>query len=313
MPESISLHVQENEAGQRLDVFVTRGVQSASRSAVQRWIESGGVKVDGRLQKANYPVREGQTVSVAPPEPEPVDVVAQAIPLRIIHEDDELVVIDKSAGMVVHPGAGNPSGTLVNALLHHFRQVSRTHTVRPGIVHRLDKATSGLMVVAKSDRVHDFLARQFKERRVEKHYMALVYGRLQRRRGVVDVPVGRDPWARTKISVRGRKRRHAVTKYRVLRYYSHFTFVEVLPETGRTHQIRVHFQHLGHPLVGDETYGGKADRLSNDVELRNRIRKLGRHFLHAGRLCFVHPSSHQPVQYETPLAPELAEFLSGLG
>jgi 23S rRNA pseudouridine1911/1915/1917 synthase len=239
-------------------------------------------------------------------------MVPEAIPLKIIHEDGTLVVVDKPAGLVVHPGTGNRQGTLANALLHHFQSISRSETIRPGIVHRLDKATSGLMVVAKNDQAHDFLARQFKDRQVEKHYLALVYGCLKERAGVIDVSLGRDPFVRTKMSTRSRRARKALTRYETIRVYRDFTYVRVYPQTGRTHQIRVHFQHLGHPVVGDETYGGKAIQRVKDPDLIAPIRSLKRYFLHAEFLAFVHPDSGEKVSFEIPLPDELAELLRAL-
>ncbi|MDA2938252.1 RluA family pseudouridine synthase [Acidobacteria bacterium AH-259-A15] len=313
MSENIFLQVSAHDARQRLDVFLSQKLEQVSRSAIQRWIELGHVTVEGERRKANYVLKQGQQITVVPPPPEPVELVAEPIPVKIVYEDDVLVVVDKPAGMVVHPGAGNRRGTLANALFHHFREISRVDTIRPGIVHRLDKATSGLLVVAKNDHAHDFLSRQFKARQVEKRYLTLVHGRLKEKEGVVDVSIGRDPWARTRISTRSRRRRQALTEYHVIRYYSDFTYVRAHPHTGRTHQIRVHFQHLGHPVVGDETYGRKVAQHLKDPSLILLIKNLGRHFLHAHFLAFVHPDTKQRASFETPLPPELAEFLSGLG
>ena len=259
MSESRVVTVSAEEAHQRLDLFLSRKLEQVSRSALQRWIESGHVTVEGERCKANYQVKAGEEIQIAPPPQEPLELVPEPIPLQIVYEDDVLVVVDKPAGMVVHPGAGNRQGTLANALLHHFQAISQVGTIRPGIVHRLDKATSGLMVVAKNDQAHEFLADQFKAREVEKRYRALVHGRLKEKEGTVDVSLGRDPRARTRMSTtRGRRSRSALTRYQVIRYYTNFTYVRASPLTGRTHQIRVHFQHLGHPVVGDETYGKKA-------------------------------------------------------
>ena len=313
MSERIVLKVSEEETGQRLDVFLSAKVGKASRSTVRRWIDSGHVTVQGQAAKASHRVKRAEEIRVAPVPPEPLDLLPEPIPLNIVHEDDDLVVVDKPAGLVVHPGAGNRQGTLANALLHHFEQISRSHGVRPGIVHRLDKATSGLMVIAKDEQVHDFLAAQFKQRKVEKIYLALVYGRLKKKQGVVDVSLGRDPLARTKISTRSRRARQAVTRYQAIHCYSDFTYVQVIPRTGRTHQIRVHFQHLGHPLAGDDKYGKTAFGHLKNPDLRLAIRDLDRHFLHACRLSFLHPGTKQRVSFEAPLPGELAAFLAALG
>lgn len=311
MAEAIRLEVKTEEGGRRLDVFLSQRLEPVSRSAIQRWIEAGGVRVEGRRRKANYAVKPGERIVVAPPEPEPLELIPEPIELRIIYEDEAIVVVDKPAGMVVHPGAGNRRGTLANALLHHFGEISREGSIRPGIVHRLDKDTSGVIVVAKDDQSHDFLSRQFKEREVRKSYLALVHGRLERRKGAIEVSLGRHPRARTLISTRSRRLREALTEYEVVRYYRWFTCVRAWPRTGRTHQIRVHFQHAGHPVVGDRTYGRAAER-PGDPRLRQAIRSLGRHFLHAESLSFIHPLTRQRVRFEAPLPDELAHFLSAL-
>ena len=313
MSENIILQVVSDQVGQRLDLFISHQLEQVSRSAIQRWIESGHVTVQGQRRKANHQVREGEEIVILPPPPKPVELIPEAIPLHIVYEDSVLVVVDKPSGLVVHPGTGNRQGTLANALFHHFQTISRTETIRPGIVHRLDKATSGLMVVAKNDQAHDFLASQFKARRVEKRYLALVYGRLKKKAGTVDVSLGRDPWARTRISTRSRHPREAITRYQVIRHYRDFTYVRIHPDTGRTHQIRVHFQHLGHPLVGDETYGGKAPQRLKDPDQARAVRDLKRYFLHADFLAFLHPQTGRRVSFEISLADELAEFLAALG
>ena len=312
MSERIILTVDSSESGHRLDVFLSRQLEQLSRSILQRWIESGHVQVQGSPSKANHKVHAGEEIVIVPPPPEPTQLVPEAIPFKIVYEDGTLVVVDKPAGLVVHPGTGNRQGTLANALLHHFQSISRSETIRPGIVHRLDKATSGLMVVAKNDQAHEFLARQFKAREVEKRYVALVYGCLERASGVIDVSLGRDPFARTKISTRSRHARHALTRYETIREYRDFTYVRIYPRTGRTHQIRVHFQHLGHPVVGDETYGGKAIQRIKDPKVAQSIQALNRYFLHADSLAFVHPDRGEKVSFEIPLPDELADFLQVL-
>lgn len=311
MPETRFLEVEAAEAGQRLDVFLTRRLEETSRTAVQRWIESGKVTVNEATERAKYSVRPGDRIRVEIPPPEPVELIPEPIPIQIVYEDDLLVVVDKRAGMVVHPGAGNRSGTLAHALLYHFQEISRQETIRPGIVHRLDKDTSGLLVVAKNDRVHHFLARQFKSRKVEKHYLALVYGRVERRKGTIDVAIGRDPWLRTKVSPRSRVARPALTQYELIRTVGEqFSYLRVILHTGRTHQIRVHFQHIGHPVVGDETYGARPKQAIKDTAKLQAIEDLGRHFLHAAFLSFVHPATKERVTFESPLPSELAKLLA---
>ncbi|MFQ5738219.1 MAG: RluA family pseudouridine synthase [Acidobacteriota bacterium] len=306
------VRVRHGDAGKRLDLFLVDHLRHVSRSSIQRWMESGHVTVNGNVCKPSHPVRLEDEIQVLPPAPAPVELVPEPIPLSVVYEDDALVVIDKPAGLVVHPGAGNPSGTLANALVFHFEQFGGRKTLRPGIVHRLDKQTSGLLVVAKTKRDHEALARQFQRRQVEKRYLALVYGRLQEEKGVIDLPIGRDTRIRTKISTRSYKRRAAVTEYRLLRHLHDCSYVEVRLRTGRTHQIRVHFQHLGHPVVGDTTYGGKRYEGICDPLRRREVKRLNRHFLHAALLSFSHPRRGGRVTFESTLPRELARLLSCL-
>lgn len=311
--KTIQLQVKDPETRKRLDIFLSHKFDRVSRSIIKKWIGSGFVTVDGKPCKSKYLLKPGQTVDVNPPDPEPVKLVAEAIPLEIVYEDDILIVVNKPAGMVVHPGAGNRRGTLANALVHHFGQMAHSDTLRPGIVHRLDKGTSGLLVVAKNDHVHEQLSRQFKERRVRKIYRVLVNGHMKKRRGVVDVSLGRDTRVRTKISTRSHRLRQALTEYEVLHYYSDFTYVKAYLHTGRTHQIRVHFQYLGHPVVGDKTYGFRLIQRLDSASLAAKVRNLGRHFLHASSLSFTHPGTQKEVLFQTSLPSDLDEFLSGLG
>lgn len=311
MTQEFSIEVTPEQAGTRLDVFVASAFEQASRSAVRRWIDEGAVLVDGQARKAGHALKSGEMVSVSPPPPQPLDLQPEPIPLKIVYEDESLLVIDKPAGLVVHPGAGIRQGTLANALLHHLRQVSRSDTVRPGIVHRLDKGTSGLMVAAKSEAAHQALSAQFKQREVEKRYLTLVHGRLRAESGRIDAPLGRDPERRTRMSTRSRSPRQALTEYRVLRRLREFTLVEVRLHTGRTHQIRVHFEHLGHPVAGDPTYSARR-RLPVSAPARKALEKLGRPFLHSAVLAFKHPVSGRSLRFESPLPPELDELLSSL-
>jgi 23S rRNA pseudouridine1911/1915/1917 synthase len=312
----IKLTVDAADAHQRLDRYLAARLEGRSRSVIQAWIKAERVRVDGEATKAGYSIRPGEVIEIDPPPVEPSRLLPEPIPLNIVYEDEWLVVVDKPAGIVVHPGAGVSHGTLANALLYHFQQLSQGGTERPGIVHRLDKATSGLLVVAKHEQVHEALAGQFRRREVEKHYQALVYGHLERKKGVIQVPLGRDTALRTRISTRSRKLREAVTEYEVVRQLKYFSLLRVVLQTGRTHQIRVHLQYLRHPVVGDETYGGEPRRflrgLPAGATLVKQVTSLGRHFLHAGFLAFQHPVCGERVSFDSPLPVELAEFLACL-
>ncbi len=312
VPEKTILEVKPEQAGNRLDLFLAHSLGGVSRTAVQEWIRAGAVLVNGKIAKPRYETKAGDLVQTIQPEAEPTSLIAEQIPLQIVYEDESLAVVDKPAGMVVHPGAGVRRGTLANALLYHFSEVSQSGTERPGIVHRLDKDTSGLLVVARNEQVHDYLARQFQRREVDKYYLALVYGRLDQEAGMIEVPLGRDFRVRTRISVRTRKPRAARTEYQVLRRFTAFTYVRVILHTGRTHQIRVHFQYLKHPVVGDGTYGPAAARaLVKDAQLASIIDRLGRHFLHATHLAFTHPDGRR-LAFDSPLPLELAQLMNRL-
>jgi len=305
--------VEPDESGTRLDVYLVARLHGPSRSIIRRWILEGHVTVDGKTRKPGYSVSAGETIRVIPQASPPLELLPEAIPLEILFEDRDLIVINKPAGLVVHPGAGNRTGTLANALLYYFKEVSKQDSIRPGIVHRLDKDTSGVMVIAKTESVHEALAKQFKERRVSKEYLALLIGHISPRKGVIDAPIGRHPRSRIRFSTRTRKPRQAVTRYVVTRYLQEFSYVTVFPETGRTHQIRVHFQHVGHPIVGDETYGRKAHQRIQDLEVRRMVAQLDRHFLHASALAFEHPVTGEKCEFRSPLPAELARFLTALG
>ncbi len=302
MEEHIVLTVGESDAGLRLDVFLAERNPELSRSRIQGLIEESLVTVNDRPAKAGYRVRQGDTVSMVVPEPEPLHIEPEAIPLDIIYEDEHLIVINKPRGMVVHPGAGNYTGTLVNALLHHCPDLSGINGVtRPGIVHRLDKDTSGLLMVAKDDFTHLDLARQLEKRTVSKGYLALVYGEPGRERGTVNAPIGRHPRDRKRMAANVRNGKPAVTHYEVLRRYKGYTLLRVTPETGRTHQIRVHLTHIGLPLVGDLIYGRARPALGLEGQ-----------FLHAHKLGFVHPRTGEQLLFTAPLPPELEAVLQQL-
>ncbi len=290
----------------RLDRFLSLELARHSRSQIQSWIRSGDVLLNGTRSKTGQLLRPGDQVVVTEPSRPPDLPEPEPIPLQVLYEDDDLAVIDKPAGMVCHAGAGRGSGTLVNAILHRWGRVEAADPTRPGIVHRLDKQTSGVMVVARTESAARSLSRQFKDREVRKEYLALVYGQVIPPEGTVDSPLGRDPVDRKKISVRARKRRSAVTRYRVIGCYGPCSLLSVRPETGRTHQIRVHLASLRHPVVGDAVYGGGR---SFPKELQPFVSSLGRFFLHAHRLQFRHPRTGADLEFSSPLPVELADFL----
>ncbi len=302
--------VAEESAGTRLDRFLASILATHSRSQIQRLIKDGLVEVGGRAGKANQPVKAGQVVTVDVPGPVDTAVKAEELPLPILYQDHDLVVIDKPAGMVVHPAAGHDSGTLVNALLHHVSDLSGIGgEKRPGIVHRLDRGTSGLMVVAKHDASHEELSRQFQDREVEKEYIALVWGTVHAGRRI-DEPIGRDPNDRKKMSARARRSREAVTRIvRVEPFGRVLTLARVAIQTGRTHQIRVHLSAIGHPVVGDALYGGVHRRVPGDLRA---VARLERPFLHAARLAFTHPTDGRPMEFSSELPDDLQRVLDDL-
>jgi 23S rRNA pseudouridine1911/1915/1917 synthase len=293
----------------RLDAFVAARLPSLSRSQVQRLIKSSHIQLNGRDAKASTLVSVGERVDVAIPPPGPDRPEPEPLPLSIVFDDGDLAVINKPAGMVVHPAAGHTRGTLVNALLHHVGGLSGIGGVqRPGIVHRLDRGTSGLMVIAKHDQAHRELSRQFHDRTVTKEYVALVWGRPSA--GLtMDRPIGRDPNARQKMSTRARKARPAVTSVISADYFKGVSLVRLAIGTGRTHQIRVHLSEAGFPIVGDEIYGGLRRRLPPELGAINR---LSRPFLHAARLAFEHPISRKKMAFEAELPADLRDVIDTL-
>src|ERR1044072_1095921 len=306
--KSVLSVVNESHAGERLDSYLASQIEGWSRARLQRLIENEDVLVNGKIAKPSYKLRDGDEIEVELVAA-PNDVFTpENISLDIVYEDDVLVVVNKPAGLVVHPAAGTPSGTLANALAYHFQKLPGTG-VRPGIVHRLDRDTSGLLVVAKTDAALENLSDQFRDRTVYKSYVALVHGRGVSNSGKIDQQLSRDPSNRTRMAV-VRAGRNALTLYRVRRAFDRFTLLDVELKTGRTHQIRVHLAWLKHPVVGDETYGGGRDNTIRDPRLRARVRALNRHFLHAEKLGFKHPQTGEFVKFESPLAPELEDLLT---
>jgi 23S rRNA pseudouridine1911/1915/1917 synthase len=306
----IEFTAEGDHAGERLDRFLTAQIPDFSRSQIQRLIEEGHV-THSRFKKvkANNDIREGDVVGVVLPDAQPSTTLPEDLPLEILFNDPDVVVVNKPAGMVVHPAAGNPTGTLVNALLHHVKDLSGIGgEVRPGIVHRLDKGTSGVMVIAKNDEAHKELARQFHDREVEKEYVALAWGLVQQRKRI-NAAIGRDPKNRVKMSTRAGRARHAVTRVTWSRDLKGVTLLRVAIATGRTHQIRVHLSAIGHPIVGDALYGGVHRRVPHPLRA---VTKLTRPFLHAERLAFVHPRTKERLEFTAALPPDLEAIVAEL-
>jgi 23S rRNA pseudouridine1911/1915/1917 synthase len=335
MAEQRVIEVPADGAGQRLDQFVASQLEGVSRSRVQMLMDQGDVLVNGEREKASLKLRGGERITVTgEPHPAPLKAVAEDIPLDVVFEDADLAVVNKPAGMMVHAGSGQNEdarslGTLVNALLFRFKKLSSTGgELRPGIVHRLDKDTSGLIVVAKNDRTHAALGEMFSNRQIKKTYIALLQGSVERARGTINAGVGRDPVRRTRMTTQPTENaRTAVSHFEVVRRLSNrfgkFTLVRVRIETGRTHQIRVHMASIGHPVVGDTLYGGSGqltDQVASQAAQSKAARrkaeperlKLGRNFLHAARLEFTHPRTGKQLELEAPLPEELESFLGRL-
>jgi len=303
------LRVEAQHVGSRLDAYLASQFEGWSRARLQRLIENEDVLVNSKPSKPSYKLRENDEIEVELLAPAVEVFTPENIPIEIVYEDDTLVVVNKPAGLVVHPAAGTPSGTLANALAYHFQQLPGAGTgERPGIVHRLDRDASGLLVVAKTEAALENLSDQFRARTVSKWYVALVHGRVAANSGKIDQPLARDPSNRTRMAV-VRGGRNALTLYRVRRAYQRFTLLDIDLKTGRTHQIRVHLAWLKHPVVGDETYGGGRDNTIQDPQLRARIRNLHRNFLHAEKLGFTHPATKEWVKFESPLPAELSQLL----
>lgn len=293
--------VEVASLNQRLDLFLTQVQKEISRSQIQRLIEQDHASVNGEPARAKYKVKPGDIVQLSVPDPTPLDLPAEPIPLNIVFEDECMVVVDKPPGMVVHPAPGHSTGTLVNALLHHCKDLSGIGGVeRPGIVHRLDKDTSGLVLVAKSEMAHQSLARQFKQREIKKVYLALVRGNVSKDKGVIDLAIGRHKIHRKKMAVQPEGGRSATTSFEVIARYPHFSYLRLFPKTGRTHQIRVHVAEMGHPILGDKTYGGKMDA---------KYMKLPRQALHAHQLEIRHPISGETKIFVSPLPEDLDSYL----
>ncbi len=344
---SLILHPSSIDAGKRLDAFLAEKVEGWSRSRLQRLIEDDDVLVNQKHVRSSYKLRTGDEIDVELTEAPPAPFEPENIPLDIVFEDEYLAVINKAAGMIVHPGAGVTSGTLANAIAWHFRAAGPDKSVPPalagggapqmrstseqfesrppahaggtdtrstasdyrvGIVHRLDKDTSGLIVVAKNEVVHEALGEQFRNREVHKSYVALVHGSPGENTGTIDRPIARDRWHRTKMTVAANGR-SALSLWKVRQRFEKFTLLDVEIKTGRTHQIRVHLASLNHPVVGDDTYNEGRDNTINDINVRNAIRSMNRFFLHAQKLSFTHPVTSEQMEFVLPLPDELKRFL----
>lgn len=278
----------ENE---RIDAYIASQIEEMSRSSVQKLIADGMITVNNKSIKANYKLKKNDEINIIIPEPEPLDIAAEDIPIDIVYEDDDLAVINKPQGMVVHPAPGHHTGTLVNGLMYHLKNLSSINGVmRPGIVHRLDKNTSGMMLVAKNDKSHNFLAKCLKEHSVNRIYYALVEGNIKDDEGVVDAPLGRSEKDRKKRTVTTKNSKNAVTNYWVAKRYGKYTLLKLKLQTGRTHQIRVHMKYIGHPVVGDDVYGSKTNKFGLNGQL-----------LHSKTVGFIHPSTGEYMEFDSEL------------
>lgn len=295
---ALFFRTEANTAGERLDHYLQTRMSGYSRARLQAWIKQGLVRVDGAAAKPSTTLRGGETIEVTPVEPPPLKAEPEDAPIEVLYEDASVIAVNKPAGLVVHAGAGAHSGTLVNRLVHHFQALSRVGgELRPGIVHRLDRGTSGVMLVARTDAAHRALAAQFSGRTTEKTYLALVEGRVEAASGRITKPIARDPAHRTRMTARLDRGREALTEYRVLKRFKSFTYLEVRIGTGRTHQIRAHFAAIGHPVAGDKLYGARpAERI----------------FLHAWRIRFDSPATGERVSVEAPLPDGLRGWLEKL-
>ena len=308
MQQKVEIQINDEMKGTRLDLVLSACLEEFSRSFIQKLFENGRISVDGEVcREKKTKAAAGSIVVIDVPEPEKLEVEAEDIPLDIVYEDSDVLVVYKPAGMVVHPAPGNYTGTLVNALMHHCGDdlSSINGVIRPGIVHRIDKDTSGLLMVAKNDKAHNSLSQQLSEHSITRKYKAIVYSNIKEDEGTVDKPIGRDPSNRLRNAVTELNSRHAVTHYKVLERFGNFTLIEAQLETGRTHQIRVHMAYLKHPLLGDELYGPVKSKTAS---------KLGakRQMLHAGILGFVHPSTGEYMEFESPLPEDFEKVLEKL-
>lgn len=311
--ENFTFQVQAKEIGKRFDAVVSDTLIELSRTFAASLIREGCILIDGHLKKPGYKVKVGEKISGTIPPPAPLALAPESIDISIIYEDEDIVVVDKPAGIVVHPGAGHISGTMVNALLFHCPDLKGIGGVeRPGIVHRLDKNTSGLIVVAKTHEAHISLSLMFKNREIHKEYLAIVHGNPSAESGVIVSPVGRHPTDRKKMSIKSRSGRSAETIWRVVEHYEGYSILSCIIKTGRTHQIRVHLASINHPVVGDTVYGNpmrKYEKKEAEHFYRFQVKPLTRHLLHARVLSFSHPVSGEKIHLESPIPVEMDRFI----
>jgi len=312
--KSFAITVTKRGEGRRLDQFLSETNLNLSRSQAKNLIQKHLISLNQKPTKPSAHVKTGDIISGTLPEPEPLSLKPEPLPLTILYEDSSIIVVDKSSGMVVHPAYGNTSGTLVNALLYHCKDLAGINGVlRPGIVHRLDKDTSGVMVVAKDDEAYHHLTRQFKNRTVKKVYWAIVYGKVSGDEGLIDSDIGRHPSERKRMSTRTKKGRPAITRWMKVEEFDGATLLEIFPQTGRTHQIRVHLSSIGHPILGDPLYGRKGrPGAIHDPVLRECVKRLNRQALHAQRLEFTHPRTGETVRFVSPMPRDMEEVLEWL-
>lgn len=309
--KSFSISVTSKDRGRRLDQFLAETDLRLSRSQAKHLIEQKHILLNQRAVKPGARLKSGDVISGTLPGPRSLSLIPEPIPLAVLYEDASIIVIDKPSGRVVHPAPGNPAGTLVNALLYHCKDLSGINgTVRPGIVHRLDKETSGVMVVAKDGEAYHQLTRQFKNRGVEKVYLAIAHGNMKGSEGLIDAPIGRHPDQRKKMSIRSKRGRASLTRWKVLERFGSLTFLEIHPQTGRTHQIRVHLSAMGHPLLKDPLYGRKGT--IQDPMLKECLKRMNRQALHAHRLELNHPQTGERVQFVAPIPQDMKETLDCL-
>ena len=307
---NLSFQIEPEAVGKRLDAYLTEKIENWSRSRLQKLIDDGEAAVNGNQVKSSYKLRADDEIEIELAALPVKSFEPEEIPLEIIYEDEWLAVINKPAGMVVHPGAGVLNGTLANAIAYHFKlqTADSKYENRVGIVHRLDKDTSGLIVVAKTEEMHEQLSEQFREREVFKSYVALVHGEMEGKEGTIDQPIAREKHNRTKMAIR-KHGRSALSLWKVRKRFEKFTLLNVEIKTGRTHQIRVHLMSVNHPVVGDETYNGGRDKSVKDLNVRRAIADLNRFFLHAERLSFTHPQTSERLEFYVPLPEELKNLL----
>ncbi len=303
MNNIITIETEQTNISQRLDAFLAQELTDLSRSSLQKLIENGNIKINDKSVAKNYKIRRNDIITVDIPEPVELEILPQDIPLDIVYEDDDLLVVNKPKGMVVHPALGNYTHTLVNALLFHCKESLSgiNGVIRPGIVHRIDKNTSGLIIVAKNDKAHKGLAQQIKEHSFLREYEAVVYGRVKEETGTIDLPIGRNKQDRKKMCVTSENSRNAITHYEVIKQYELFSHIKCRLETGRTHQIRVHLSYSGHPVAGDDVYGPKKI-----------LKHLNGQCLHAKTIGFIHPITNEELYFTSELPDYFENFLNAI-